>query len=146
VAVATLRRGLDLGMTHIDTAEMYGNGAAEHIVREAIRGRRDDLFLVSKVLPGNASRRGTVAACETSLARLGTDHLDVYLIHWPSHHPVEGTIAAFEQLREAGTIRAWGLSNFDVAELEEPSPSPARATSRATRCCTTSGNGRSNTV
>jgi diketogulonate reductase-like aldo/keto reductase len=118
-AVEVLRRGLDLGMTHIDTAEMYGGGTAERIVGEAIHGRRDEVFLVSKLLPGNASRRGTVAACEASLARLGTDHLDVYLIHWPSQHPVEATIAAFEQLREAGKIRAWGVSNFDVAELAE---------------------------
>jgi diketogulonate reductase-like aldo/keto reductase len=117
-AVAALRRGLDLGMTHVDTAEMYGGGAAERLVAEAIRGRRDEVFLVSKVLPENASRRGTVAACEASLDRLHTDHLDVYLLHWPSRHPIAETIAAFEELREAGKIGAWGVSNFDVADLE----------------------------
>src|SRR5690242_14421812 len=118
-AVAALRRGIDLGMIHIDTAEMYGSGAAEEIIGEAIAGRRDEVFLVSKVLPQNASRRGTVTACERSLARLGTDRLDVYLLHWRGGHPLEETIAAFEQLVEDGKIRAWGVSNFDVADLDE---------------------------
>jgi diketogulonate reductase-like aldo/keto reductase len=118
-AVTSLRRGLDLGLTHIDTAEMYGNGAAEAIVGEAIRGRRDEVFLVSKVLPTNASRRGTIAACERSLQRLGTDHLDCYLLHWPGSHPLEDTVAAFEELKAAGKILSWGLSNFDVDELDE---------------------------
>jgi len=118
-AVAALRRGLDLGMTHIDTAEMYGDGAAEKLVAEAIAGRRDDVFLVSKVLPERASRTGTIAACERSLTRLKTDHLECYLLHWPGEHPLEDTVAAFEQLRRDGKIRSWGVSNFDVAELEQ---------------------------
>jgi diketogulonate reductase-like aldo/keto reductase len=117
-AVAALRRGLDLGLTHIDTAEMYGAGAAETLVAEAIAGRRDEVFLVSKVLPHNASRAGTIAACEASLARLGTDRLDAYLLHWPGDHPLEETVEAFEQLRRAGKVRTWGVSNFDVADLE----------------------------
>lgn len=115
-AVAALRRGLDLGMTHIDTAEMYGD--AELVVAEAIAGRREEVFLVSKVLPGNASRSGTVAACERSLARLGTDRLDCYLLHWPGSHPLEETFAGFERLREQGKILSWGVSNFDVSDLE----------------------------
>jgi len=118
-AIATLRRGLDLGMTHIDTAEMYGNGAVERIVGEAIAGRRDEIFLVSKVLPENASRKGTVEACERSLARLRTDHLDCYLLHWRGQYPLEETIAAFEQLEREGKILYWGVSNFDVSDLEE---------------------------
>jgi diketogulonate reductase-like aldo/keto reductase len=118
-AVATLRQGLDLGMTHIDTAEMYGSGAAEKIVGEAINGRRDEVFLVSKVLPDNASRRGTVAACENSLARLGTDRLDCYLLHWRGSHPLADTVAAFEQLKREGKILSWGVSNFDVPDLDE---------------------------
>jgi diketogulonate reductase-like aldo/keto reductase len=117
-AVAAIRRGLDLGMAHIDTAEMYGSGAAEELVAEAIAGRRDEVFLVSKVLPDNASRGGTIAACEGSLARLRTDRLDCYLLHWPGDHPLEETVEAFEQLRRDGKIRSWGVSNFDVAELE----------------------------
>ncbi len=116
-AVTALRRGLDLGMTHVDTAELYG--PAEEIVAEAIAGRRDEVFLVSKVLPRNASRRGTIAACERSLQRLETDHLDVYLLHWRGEHPLADTIAAFEDLVTQGKIRAWGVSNFDVADLEE---------------------------
>ena len=118
-AIAALRRGIDLGATHIDTAEMYGSGAAEELVGEAIAGRRQEVFLVSKVLPGNASRRGTIAACERSLARLRTDHLDCYLLHWPGSHPFQETFAAFEELRKAGKILAWGVSNFDVPELDE---------------------------
>jgi diketogulonate reductase-like aldo/keto reductase len=116
--VAALRRGLDLGLTHLDTAEMYGDGAAEKLVGEAIAGRRDQVFLVSKVLPDNASRKGTIAACERSLARLRTDRLDCYLLHWPGGHPLEETVEAFEQLRRDGKIRSWGVSNFDVADLE----------------------------
>jgi diketogulonate reductase-like aldo/keto reductase len=115
-AVAALRRGLDLGMTHIDTAEMYGD--AEVVVGEAIAGRRDEVFLVSKVLPSNASRAGTVAACERSLARLRTDRLDCYLLHWPGSHPLEDTFDAFERLREQGKIVSWGVSNFDVPDLK----------------------------
>jgi diketogulonate reductase-like aldo/keto reductase len=116
-AVAALRRGLDLGMTHIDTAEMYGD--AELVVADAIHGRRHEVFLVSKVLPQNASRTGTIAACERSLARLRTDRLDCYLLHWPGSHPIEDTVAAFETLQRAGKIAAWGVSNFDADELDE---------------------------
>src|SRR5437868_2348795 len=118
-AIAALRVGLDLGMTHIDTAEMYGDGDAEEIVAGAIAGRRQQVFLVSKVLPQNASRAGTVAACERSLARLKTDRLDCYLLHWRGGHPLEDTFAAFEQLRTAGKILAWGVSNFDESDLAE---------------------------
>jgi diketogulonate reductase-like aldo/keto reductase len=118
-AVAALRSGLDLGLTHIDTAEMYGNGAAERIIGKAIAGRRDEVFLVSKVLPTNASKRGTLAACEQSLQRLGTDRLDCYLLHWRGRYPLEHTVAAFGQLRHEGKILAWGVSNFDVADLQE---------------------------
>jgi diketogulonate reductase-like aldo/keto reductase len=116
-AIAALRRGLDLGMTHIDTAEMYG--VAEDVMAEAIGGRRDEVFLVSKVLPQNASRTGTLAACERSLARLKTDRLDCYLLHWRGRYSLEGTIGAFEQLMRDGKILSWGVSNFDVSDLEE---------------------------
>ena len=116
-AVAALRSGIDLGMTHIDTAEMYGD--AEPVIAEAITGRRDDIFLVSKVLPSNASRRGTIAACERSLARLKTDRLDCYLLHWRGSYPLAETVAAFEQLVGAGKIRSWGVSNFDADDLDE---------------------------
>lgn len=115
-AVAALRRGLDLGMTHIDTAEMYGD--AEIVLGEAIAGRRDEVFLVSKVLPSNASASGAVAACERSLSRLRTDRLDCYLLHWPGSHPLEETFGAFERLREQGKILSWGVSNFDVLDLD----------------------------
>jgi diketogulonate reductase-like aldo/keto reductase len=118
-AIATLRRGLDDGLGHVDTAEMYGDGAAEEIVGEAIAGRRDEVYLVSKVLPEHASRGGTIAACEASLGRLRTDHLDCYLLHWRGRHPLEDTIAAFERLERDGKILAWGVSNFDVSDLEE---------------------------
>jgi diketogulonate reductase-like aldo/keto reductase len=118
-AIAALRRGLDLGMTHIDTAEMYGSGAAEKLIAKAIAGRRDEVFLVSKVLPEHASRLGTLAACEGSLARLQTDRLDCYLLHWRGQHRLAATIEAFEQLQRAGKILSWGVSNFDVADLEE---------------------------
>ncbi|HXG62547.1 MAG TPA: aldo/keto reductase [Planctomycetota bacterium] len=118
-AVAALRRGLDLGMTHIDTAEMYGDGRVEEIVGRAIRGRRDEVFLVSKVLPSNASYEGTLRACERSLARLGTDRLDLYLLHWPGRHPFEETVRAFERLKREGKILAYGVSNFDADELDE---------------------------
>jgi diketogulonate reductase-like aldo/keto reductase len=116
-AVAALRRGADLGMTHIDTAEMYGD--AELVVAEAIAGRRDDIFLVSKVLPSNASRRGTITACERSLKRLKTDRLDCYLLHWRGSVPLAETVAAFEALVAAGKIRSWGVSNFDTDDLDE---------------------------
>ena len=116
-SIAALRRGIDAGMTHIDTAEMYGD--AELIVAEAIAGRRDDMFLVSKVLPHNASRNGTIIACERSLARLGTDRLDCYLLHWRGSYRLEETITGFEQLVRDGKILAWGVSNFDEDDLDE---------------------------
>src|SRR5687767_14996039 len=118
-AVASLRRGLDLGMNHIDTAEMYGSGKVEEIVGEAIAGRREEVFLVSKVLPQNASRKGTIEACERSLRHLRTDRLDCYLLHWEGPHPLADTFAAFEELRNAGKIRSWGVSNFDEEWLAD---------------------------
>ncbi len=116
-AVAALRRGLDLGMTHIDTAEMYGD--AELVVAEAVAGRRDEVFLVSKVLPSNASRRGTIEACDRSLKRLKTDRLDCYLLHWRGSHPLQETVAAFDELLGAGKVLSWGVSNFDAGDLDE---------------------------
>ncbi len=115
-AVAALRAGIDAGMSHIDTAEMYDD--AESIVAEAMAGLREEVFLVSKVVPGNATRRGVVRACEASLRRLNTDRLDCYLLHWPGHHPLEETIAGFEDLRREGKILTWGVSNFDVDDLD----------------------------
>ena len=117
--VEALRHGLDEGLTLIDSAEMYAEGGAEEIVGEAIAGRRDEVFLVSKVYPWNASREGTIAACERSLARMRTDRLDLYLLHWRGEHPLAETVEAFETLREAGKIGAWGVSNFDLADMEE---------------------------
>jgi diketogulonate reductase-like aldo/keto reductase len=118
--IACLRRGIELGMRHIDTAEMYGNGAAEELIAEAIAGiPRETLFLVSKVLPQNATYRGTLAACEASLRRLKVDYLDAYLLHWRGRHPLGETLRALEELVDAGKIRALGVSNFDVADLRE---------------------------
>lgn len=114
-----LRLGIGLGMTLIDTAEMYASGGAEEVVAKAIAGQRDKAFIVSKVLPGNASRSGTVAACERSLKRLGTDRIDLYLLHWRGGHPLADTVAAFQELRKAGKIRYWGVSNLDTADMEE---------------------------
>jgi diketogulonate reductase-like aldo/keto reductase len=119
VAIAALRRGVDLGLNHIDTAEMYGSGQAETIVGEAIAGRREDVFLVSKVLPNNASRLGTRRACEASLKRLKTDRIDLYLLHWRGDIPLAETMAAFLALQEAGKIRHYGISNFDRSDMEE---------------------------
>lgn len=116
-AVTALRGGLDAGMTHVDTAEMYGD--AELIVAEAIIGRRDEVFLVSKVLPSNAARAGVIKACERSLKRLATDRLDCYLLHWRGRVPLAETIGAFEELVQAGKILSWGVSNFDVEDLDE---------------------------
>lgn len=116
---AALRAGLDTGMTLIDTAEMYADGGAEVLVGEALGGRRDEAFVVSKVYPWNASRQGTVAACERSLERLHTDRIDLYLLHWPGRHPLADTVAAFEELVRAGKIRYWGVSNFDRGDLAE---------------------------
>jgi diketogulonate reductase-like aldo/keto reductase len=117
--IAALRAGLDLGMTLIDTAEMYADGAAETLVGEAIAGRRDEVFLVSKVLPEHASRRGTIAACEASLRRLGTDRMELYLLHWRGSHPLADTVAAFETLQRDGKIVDWGVSNLDLADMRE---------------------------
>lgn len=118
-AIAAFRRGLDLGLTHIDTAEMYGDGRSEALIGEAIEGRRDEVFLVSKVLPHNASRRGVQAACERSLQHLKTDRLDCYLLHWRGPHPLAETFAAFEALKQEGKILSWGVSNFDEDDLVE---------------------------
>ncbi|MCX4729087.1 aldo/keto reductase [Streptomyces sp. NBC_00963] len=117
--LAALRRGIDLGMTLIDTAEMYGSGAAEELVGEAIRGRRDEVFLVSKVLPSNADARGTVDACRASLRRLGTDRIDLYLLHWRGGVPLAETVEAFEALVADGSIGSWGVSNLDVDDLDD---------------------------
>ncbi|HJT07385.1 MAG TPA: aldo/keto reductase [Stellaceae bacterium] len=117
--VAALRLGLELGMTLIDTAEMYGEGGAEEVVGKAIAGRRDKVFLVSKVYPHNATRRGAVAACERSLKRLGTDRLDLYLLHWRGEVPLAETLEAFAALRQAGKIRRWGVSNFGISDMGE---------------------------
>ncbi|TPL75661.1 aldo/keto reductase [Mesorhizobium sp. B2-3-15] len=117
--VNALKLGLDLGMTLIDTAEMYASGGAEEVVAEAIAGRREELFLVSKVLPSNASRTGVPAACEKSLKRLRTDRIDLYLLHWRGSVPLAETVDAFEALKKAGKIRHWGVSNFDTDEMEE---------------------------
>ena len=116
--VAALRRGLDLGMALIDTAEMYADGGAEKIVGEAIAGRRDEVFVVSKVLPSHASRRGVVTACERSLRRLGSDWIDLYLLHWRASIPLAETVAGLEQLRSAGRVRHWGVSNLDRGEID----------------------------
>ncbi|MET8412500.1 aldo/keto reductase [Streptomyces sp. NPDC005195] len=117
--IAALRLGVDLGMTVVDTAEMYGDGAAEELVGEALRGHREDVFLVSKVLPGHADRKGTVAACEGSLRRLRAEQLDLYLLHWRGRWPLEETLAGFTDLMEAEKIRYWGVSNLDVADMAE---------------------------
>lgn len=118
-AIAALRRGVDLGLTHIDTAEMYGSGEAEMIIAEALKGRREEIFIVSKVLPSNASKAGTKRACEASLKRLGTDRLDCYLLHWRGQYPLAETFAAFEELKRDGKILSWGVSNFDESDLAE---------------------------
>lgn len=118
-AIAAIRRAVDLGMSHVDTAEMYGSGKVEDLVGEALRGIREKVFLVSKVLPSNASKDGTIRACERSLKLLKTDALDCYLLHWPGSHPLEETIRAFESLEKAGKIRSYGVSNFDVRGLEK---------------------------
>lgn len=117
-AIAALRRGFDLGLTHVDTAEMYGDGRVEELLGEAMRGWRDRLFVVSKVLPRNATYDGTIAACERSLKRLGTDRLDSYLLHWPSSHPLEETVRAFDALERAGKILSFGVSNFHARDID----------------------------
>jgi diketogulonate reductase-like aldo/keto reductase len=115
---AALKLGIDLGMTLIDTAEMYGNGGAEEVVAEAAQGQREKLFIVSKVYPHNASRTGVAQACERSLKRLRTDRIDLYLLHWQGSHPLAETVAAFETLKSEGKIRYWGVSNFDTRDME----------------------------
>jgi diketogulonate reductase-like aldo/keto reductase len=117
-AISALREGLDVGMTHIDTAELYGSGRVEELVGRAIEGRRDEVFLVSKVLPSNASRAGTLRACERSLRLLRTDRLDLYLLHWPGQYALQETFGAFEELERAGRIRFFGVSNFDATDLD----------------------------
>jgi diketogulonate reductase-like aldo/keto reductase len=117
--IDALRFGIDIGMTLIDTAEMYGDGAAEELIGEAIEGRREGVFIVDKVFPHNATRKGTVAACERSLRRLATDRIDLYLLHWRGAVPLEDTLAAFDDLQRAGKIRHWGVSNFDVPDMEQ---------------------------
>ncbi|MDQ0563479.1 diketogulonate reductase-like aldo/keto reductase [Rhizobium mesoamericanum] len=123
--IESLRTGLDLGMTLIDTAEMYAEGGAEKIVAQAIRGRRNEVFLVSKVYPWNASRKGAIEACGRSLSRLGTDRIDLYLLHWRGDHPLAETVEAFETLKVSGKIGAWGVSNFDTNDMEELLTVPA---------------------
>ena len=117
--VAALKLGLDLGLKLIDTAEMYGEGGAEEVVAAAVEGRRDDVFIVSKVYPHNASLRGTIAACERSLKRLGTDRIDLYLLHWRGSYPLSETVDVFERLKRDGKIRHWGVSNLDTEEMDE---------------------------
>lgn len=117
--IESLRHGINLGLTLIDTAEMYAEGGAEIVTGQAIAGRRDEVFLVSKVYPWNASRRGTLDACARSLERLGTGRIDLYLLHWRGQHPLAETVAAFEELRRDGRIGAWGVSNFDTDDMEE---------------------------
>jgi diketogulonate reductase-like aldo/keto reductase len=123
--IGALRFGLDLGLTLIDTAEMYADGGAEELVGEAIDGRRGEIFLVSKVLPSHATRSGTIAACERSLRRLATDRLDLYLLHWRETVPLEETLSGFESLMHSGKIRYWGVSNFDLSDMEELIELPA---------------------
>ena len=137
--VAALRLGLDLGMTLIDTAEMYAEGGAEEVVAEAIAGRRDEVFLVSKVLPENSTRAGTIKACERSLKRLKTDRIDLYLLHWRGRPALEETLAGFEALLDVGAIRFWGVSNFDVDDMEELFALIAVWPAHRTRCSTISG-------
>src|SRR5262245_8230474 len=118
-ATRALHAGLELGLTHVDTAEMYGSGRVEELLGRALAGRRGEVFLASKVLPQNASHAGTLHACERSLRRLRTDHLDLYLLHWPGDHPLGETLGAFDELQRKGSIRHYGVSNFDERELAE---------------------------
>jgi diketogulonate reductase-like aldo/keto reductase len=122
--VAALQLGIDLGMTLLDTAEMYADGGAERIVAQAVAGRRDEVFIVSKVYPHNASRSGVPQACERSLKRLNTDRIDLYLLHWRGGHALAETVEAFERLRQAGKIRDWGVSNLDVSDMDEVARAP----------------------
>jgi len=144
--VAALRSGIELGMTLIDTAEMYGEGGAEEVVGQAIAGRRDQVFLVSKVYPHNASRQGLPLACERSLKRLGCEFIDLYLLHWRGRVPLQETVDALEAAREDGLIRAWGVSNFDPATCANCTPRAAAGASAPTRCSTTSHGAASSTT
>lgn len=126
--IATLRRGMDLGLTLIDTAEMYGSGRSEQLVAEALAGRRDEAFIVSKVLPNNASRKATVTACERSLKHLNTDRIDLYLLHWRGGVPFAETLEAFTALQRAGKIRYYGVSNLDLSDMQEWEQAGGRAT------------------
>jgi diketogulonate reductase-like aldo/keto reductase len=117
--IRAIQAAIDAGMTHIDTAQMYASGKVEELLKEALKGRRDEVFIATKVMPVHASYKGTIKACDQSLERLGTDRIDLYMIHWPGQYPVEDTIRAFEELTKAGKVRAYGVSNFDVAKLEE---------------------------
>ncbi|NWG14567.1 MAG: aldo/keto reductase [Acidobacteria bacterium] len=133
--IQTLRLGIDLGMTHIDTAEMYGNGSTEELVGRAIEGVREKVFLASKVLPSNASYQGTIRACEGSLRRLRTDYLDLYLLHWWSRHPVEETMRAMEELARLGRIRFFGVSNFDIGQLGQAERAITRGSIACNQVC-----------
>lgn len=135
--IKALQQGLDLGLRLIDTAEMYADGGAEEVVGDALKGRRDQAFLVSKVYPWNAGRRSAIAACEASLKRLGTDYLDLYLLHWPGSIPLDETLDAFEQLQADGKIRRFGVSNCDLSEMQELAYTRAVTSARSTRCFTT---------
>ena len=147
--VAALKLGIELGITLIDTAEMYGNGGAEEIVADAVAGRRDEMFIVSKVLPSNASRSRTIAACERSLKRLRTDRVDLYLLHWRDSTPLQEMVDAFKTLAEQGKIRHWGVSNFDMDDMVDLlalcSVAAARP-ARPIRCSTTSPAAASNST
>ena len=143
---AALKLGIELGMTLIDTAEMYGNGGAEEVVGRSLAGPARRLFIVSKVYPQNASASGVPAACERSLKRLRTDRIDLYLLHWRGSHPLAETVEAFEALRAAGKIRYWGVSNFDTRDMEELVRLPAARSAPPTRCCTMSAAAASNTT
>jgi diketogulonate reductase-like aldo/keto reductase len=140
--VGALKLGLDLGMTLIDTAELYGE--AEMIVAEAVQGRRDQCFIVTKVLPENSTRAGTIAACERSLKRLKTDRIDLYLLHWRGRPRLDETLSGFEALLEAGAIRYWGVSNFDVGDMEELFALPGGEPAPPIKCSTTYGGAASN--
>ncbi len=133
--IRALRLGIELGMTHIDTAEMYGNGSTEELVGRAIEGMRGKVFLTSKVLPSNASHAGTIRACERSLKRLRTEHLDLYLIHWWSRHPIEETMRAMEELTRAGKIRFFGASNFDITQLRQAEQAISRGSIACNQVC-----------
>jgi diketogulonate reductase-like aldo/keto reductase len=135
--IAAMRLGLDLGLTLVDTAEMYAEGVTEWPVGEAVAGRRDEVFLVSKVLPAHATRRGIIEACEASLRRLKTDRLDLYLLHWRGSAPLRQTVEAFAELRERGWTRYWGVSNFDVMDLIELWELPRGSEAQSIRCSTT---------